>query len=182
MRTVKFLVALARGATVISSDFITHVLEHGEVPSPDDFILKDTEMEKKYDIKLSRSVCRAKANNRKLLLDVGVFCTDKIRNGPESYRAVADANGAIFKIYRARSGTTLKPTTAEEDGFRPPEPVYLLSSSSPEEKLMWPRFKEMAEKAHMEPRVVAPDWLLDVAMAQEVRFNKKFLVENFYGE
>jgi len=53
---------------------------------------------------------------------------------------------------------------------------------SPEEKAMWPRFKDMAEKGNMEPRVVAPDWLLDVAMAQEVRFDKKFLVENFYGE
>jgi hypothetical protein len=182
IRTVKFVCALARGATAISSDFITACLEAGELLEPQDYLLKDKENEKKYAIKLSKSVARAKAHRGKLLWSVAVYCTDKIRNGPESYRAVAEANGAIFKMYRARSGVTIKPTTAEEDGGRAPEPVYLLSSMSPEEKAMWPRFKDMAEKGNMEPRVVAPDWLLDVAMAQEVRFDKKFLVENFYDE
>jgi len=33
----------------------------------------------------------------------------------------------------------------------------------------------------MEPRIVAPDWLLDVAMAQQVRFDKKYLVERFHA-
>jgi hypothetical protein len=32
----------------------------------------------------------------------------------------------------------------------------------------------------MEPRVVVPDWLLDVAMAQQVRFNERFMVEKYY--
>ncbi|KAK5995177.1 BRCT-containing 1-like protein [Cladobotryum mycophilum] len=177
VRTVKFLCALARGPTVISSTFVDQALETGNLPDIDDFILKDTEAENKYDIDLEKSVARAKANRGKLLRGVPIYCTEKIKNGPESYRAIAEANGAIFKIYRARSGTTIKPTTAEEDGNFPPEPVYLLSGASPEEKQMWVRFKDMAEKGHMEARVVSADWLLDVAMAQQVRFDKKFLVE-----
>jgi len=124
IRTVKFVCALARGATAISSDFITACLEAGELLEPQDYLLKDKENEKKYDIKLSKSVARAKAHRGKLLWSVAVYCTDKIRNGPESYRAVAEANGAIFKMYRARSGVTIKPTTAEQDGGRAPEPVY----------------------------------------------------------
>lgn len=181
VRTVKFLCALARGPTVISSTFIDRVLETGKVPDVDDFALKDRDTESRYDFRLDRSVARAKANRGRLLRGVPIYCTEKIRNGPDSYRAIAEANGAIFKVYRARSGTTIKPTTAEEDGDAPPEPVYLLSGTSPDERQMWARFRDMAEKGNMEPRVVAADWLLDVAMAQLVRFDKKFLVENFRG-
>ncbi|KAH6605707.1 hypothetical protein Trco_004860 [Trichoderma cornu-damae] len=177
VRTVKFLCALARGPTVISSTFIEKTLETGKLQDVDDYVLKDSEAERKYDVNLERSVARAKAHRGKLLRGIPIYCTDKIKNGPDSYRAIAEANGAIFMIYRARSGTTIKPTTAEEDGFAPPEPVYLLSGPTKDEKQLWQRFKDMAEKGHMEPRVVSPDWLLDVAMAQQVRFDKKFLVE-----
>lgn len=181
MRTVKFLSALARGPTVISSAFVERALETGKAPSPDDFVLRDREAEKRYGISLDKSVARAKAHRGRLLRGVAVYCTEKIRNGPESYKAIAEANGAIFKLYRARSGSTIKPTTAEEDGGRPPEPVYLLSNTSPDERQMWPRFRDMAEKGNMEPRIVAPDWLLDVAMSQQVRFDSKFLVDNFFN-
>ncbi|KAF5657801.1 RTT107-like protein [Fusarium heterosporum] len=181
VRTVKFLTALARGATVIDSTFIDETLNTGSVPDVEDFILKDKEAEKRYDVDLSRSVARAKANKCKLLAGVPIYCTEKIRNGADSYKAVAEANGAIFKLYRARSGTTIRPTTAEEEGNAPPEPVYLLSSAGAEEKPLWNRFREMARKGNMEPRIVAPDWLLDVAMVQQVRFDKKFLAEEYYS-
>ncbi|GAB0135768.1 hypothetical protein EsDP_00004094 [Epichloe bromicola] len=179
VRTVKFLCTLARGARVLSSDFIETVLESGELPDVNDFILKDKSAESKFDFDLTRSVARAKANRGKLLRGVPVYCTEKVRNGPDGYRSVAEANGAIFKLYRARGGTTIKPTTAEQDGFAKPEPVYLLSGESPEEQQLWAKFRDMAEKGHMEPRIVVPDWLLDVAMAQQVRFDEKFLVENW---
>lgn len=152
----------------------------GEVPSPDDYILEDTDAEERFGISLETSVARAKSNRGKLLRGVPIYCTEKIRNGPDSYKAIAEANGAIFMMYRARSGTTIRPTTAEEDGDTPPEPVYLLSSVSPEERQMWVRFIDMAKKGNMEPRIVAPDWLLDVAMAQEVRYDDKFQVEEFF--
>ncbi|PFH55708.1 hypothetical protein XA68_17745 [Ophiocordyceps unilateralis] len=180
VRTVKFLCTLSRGVTVLSTDFINEVLESGQVPSPDDYLLVDEAAESRYQIKLSRSEARAKSNRGRLLQGVPIYCTEKVRNGPDSYRIIAEANGAIFKLYRARSGTTIKPTTAEEDGDAPPEPVYLLSSVSADEKQLWPRFKAMAERGNMEARVVAPDWLLDVAMAQEVRFDDKFLVEKYF--
>lgn len=179
VRTVKFLCALARGPNVISSTYVDKILETGKVPDVDKFVLKDKDAESRYNFKLEKSVARAKANRGHLLQGVAVYCTEGIRNGPKSYQSIAEANGAIFKIYRARSGTTIKPTTAEEDGNAPPDPVYLLSGTTAQEKALWPKFRDMAEKGHMEPRVVAPDWLLDVAMAQQVRFDEKFLVENF---
>ncbi|KAH7319810.1 BRCT domain-containing protein [Stachybotrys elegans] len=182
VRTVKFLTALARGPKVISSTFVEKALEMGELPDVDEFLLQDKESETRYNFKLQTSVARAKSHCGKLLWGIPIYCTEKVRNGPDSYRSIAQANGAIFKLYRARSGVTIKPTTAEEDGNAPPEPVYLLSGVSHEEKNLWAKFKDMAEKGHMEPRIVAPDWLLDVAMAQQVRFDSKFLAENFFKD
>ncbi|KAF4821104.1 BRCT-containing protein 1 [Colletotrichum siamense] len=180
VRTVKFLKTLAKGPTILSSKFIDEALDKGEAPDPEDFLLDDKENEKKFGVKIETAVSRARANLGKLLWTVPVYCTEHISNGPDSYKAIAEANGAMFKLYRARSGTTIKPTTAEEDGGAAPEPVYLLSSNSLQERALWPKFEEMARKGHMEPRIVAADWLLDVAMTQQVTFDEKYLVKNFF--
>ncbi|WDK08919.1 BRCA1 C Terminus domain-containing protein [Colletotrichum graminicola] len=182
VRTVKFLKTLAKGPTILSSDFIDAALDTGEVPDPDKFLLDDKENEKKFGVTIETAVSRARANLGKLLWTVPIYCTANICNGPESYKAIAEANGAMFKLYRARSGTTIKPTTEEEDGGAPPEPVYLLSSNSADERSLWPKFEEMARKGHMEPRIVAADWLLDVAMTQQVSFDEKYLAKNFFDK
>ncbi|KAK6078236.1 BRCA1 C terminus domain-containing protein [Seiridium cupressi] len=180
VRTVKFLRNLSKGAKVLSSEWIEKCLDTGEVPPPEDYLLKDKENEKKFGFKLQTSVQRAAKNKGKLLWNLPIYCTSSIKNGTDSYKAIADANGAIFLVYAARSGTTIKPTNPEEDEGGP-EPVYLLSTASPEEKKLWPRFEAMARQGNMEPRVVASDWLLDVVMKQELAFDKKYLVTNFFS-
>ncbi|KAI1380295.1 BRCT-containing protein [Hypoxylon crocopeplum] len=180
VRTVKFLRNLSKGATVVSSSWIEECLDTKQVVPPEDYILKDKENEKKFGIKLETSVSRARANNGKLLWGTPIYCTASIKNGPAGYQAIAEANGAIFMLYGARSGSTIKPTNPEEDEGGP-DPVYLLSNTSPEEKKLWKKFEDMASKGHMEPRIVAADWLLDVVMSQKVAFDKKYLVTNFFN-
>ncbi|KAK4677016.1 regulator of Ty1 Transposition [Podospora pseudoanserina] len=175
VRTMKFLKCLAKGAEIINTSFLDACLETNKRPPVEDHFLVDEENEKKFNINLGTSVGRARANKGKLLWNVPIYCTADIKNGVENFKAIAEANGAIFKIYRARSGTTIKPTTAEEDGGADPDPVYLLSGTTPGEKALWPKFEEMAVNGHCEPRVVNGDWLLDVAMRQELTFDKKYL-------
>ncbi|KAH9907397.1 BRCT domain-containing protein [Xylariomycetidae sp. FL2044] len=179
VRTVKFLQNLSRGATILSSTWIEECLDTKQVPDPDMYVLKDKESEKKFGMKLENSVRRARQHNGKLLWNVPIYCTSNIKNGITSYKAIAESNGALFMVYAARSGTTIKPTRPEEDESGP-EPVYLLSTATPEEKKLWKKFEDMARKGNMEPRVVASDWLLDVVMRQEVAFDEKYLVSNFF--
>ncbi|KAI1263204.1 BRCT domain-containing protein [Xylariaceae sp. FL1019] len=179
VRTVKFLRNLSKGAVVLSSTWIEDCLDHKEVPDPDDYILKDRDNEKRFGLKLETSIQRAQKNKGKLLWGIPIYCTSSIKNGIDSYQAIAEVNGAMFLVYGPRSGSTIKPTKPEEDEGGP-EPVYLLSTNSPEEKKLWKRFEDMARKGNMEPRVVASDWLLDVVMKQEVSFDKKYLVTNFF--
>ncbi|KAI3324252.1 BRCT domain-containing protein [Xylariaceae sp. AK1471] len=179
VRTVKFLRNLSKGAIVLSSTWIEQCLDTKEVPDPEKYILKDKENEKRFGLKLETSIRRAQENNGHLLSGIPIYCTAGIKNGTESYQAIAEANGAIFMVYGPRSGSTIRPTNPEDDEGGP-EPVYLLSTSTPEEKKLWKRFEDMARKGNMEPRVVASDWLLDVVMKQEVSFDKKYLVSNFF--
>lgn len=180
VRTVKFLRNLSKGAIVLSSSWVEECLDTGEVPPPEEYLLKDKENEKRFGVKLQTSVDKAKKNRGKLLWNVPVYCTGGIKNGAESYKAIADANGAIFTMFSVRSGSTIKATKPEDDP-NPGEPVYLLSTTSLEEKKLWPKFEAMARQGNMEPRIVASDWLLDVAMKQELFFDDKYLVKNFFG-
>ncbi|KAI1174341.1 BRCT domain-containing protein [Nemania sp. FL0916] len=179
VRTVKFLRNLSKGAVVLSSEWVEDCLDKKQMLDPDEYILKDKENEKRFGMKLETSVRRAQANKGHLLSGIPIYCTAGIKNGTESYQAIAEANGAIFMVYGPRSGSTIRPTNPEDDEGGP-EPVYLLSTSTPDEKKLWKRFEDMARKGNMEPRVVASDWLLDVVMKQEVGFEKKYLVNNFF--
>src|SRR5438045_6111254 len=91
VRTQKFLTALASRATILSSDFIDACLKHGQIPPPEQYLLKDMENEKKFGLKLKDSVKRAKANKRRLLQDIAICCTAHIRNGQEPYKAIVEA-------------------------------------------------------------------------------------------
>jgi hypothetical protein len=180
VRTVKFLRNLSKGALILSSNWIEECLDTKEIPDPEKYVLKDKENERRFELKLETSIDKARKNKGQLLSGIPIYCTASIRNGNESYKAIAEANGAMFMVYGPRSGSTIKVTNPEDDEIGP-EPVYLLSTSTPEEKKLWKRFEDMARRGNMEPRVVASDWLLDVVMKQEVSFDKKYLVTNFFS-
>lgn len=186
VRTMKFLKCLARGPDVIDSSFITACLETGKRPNVEDYRLVDKENEKRFGVTLEQALARARANKGKLLWKVPIFCTADIKNGVDSYQQIAEANGAIFKVYRARSGTLIKPTSVEEDesmdGYEGPEPVYLLTSQSAGERQLWKKFEDMARKGNMEPRIVVSDWLLDVAMRQELSWDGRYLAVKYFAE
>jgi hypothetical protein len=174
VRTQKFLCALATGPVIVSSEFIDACIRDGELPDAKDYLLHDQDSEKKFKLKLQDAISRAKENNRGLLRGVPIYCTAEIPNGPETYRAIVQSNGGIFNIYRARGGSTIKPTNPEDDDG-PPEPVYLLTGTRPEERKLWDKFSEMAKAGNMIPRVVLHEWLLDVSMSQQLKWSEKYL-------
>jgi len=126
-------------------------------------------------LKLKDAVTRAKANKRSLLRRVPIFCTAEIPNGSDTYKAIVEANGGTFAVYRGRP--TIKKVNPEDDEG-PAEPVYLISGKRPEERKLWPRFTEMAKDGNMIPRIVDTEWLLDVAMSQQQKWNDRYLAEN----
>lgn len=47
--------------------------------------------------------------------------------------------------------------------------VFLLSSVDPKHARLWPRFRQVAGDIKRTPRIVRVDWLLDMAMSQELK-------------
>ena len=53
--------------------------------------------------------------------------------------------------------------------------VYLISDAKTgDESTLWNKFRQMARKHDMRPRIVKPDWLLFVAMAQYIEWDEKW--------
>ncbi len=131
---------------MISSKFLDDCLEKGELLPPKKYPLRDKMNEAKLGFSLQKSISRARANKGKLLWRMPIYCTDGIENGVSTFQQIALANGAIFMTYRARSGTTIKPTTPEEDEGADPEPVYLVTGGLAAERNLWPKFEKMARQ------------------------------------
>lgn len=55
----------------------------------------------------------------------------------------------------------------DEDPSR--KEIYLLSGVAPDQLKVWPKFCQMVESIGKTPRIVRVDWLLDIAMSQELR-------------
>jgi hypothetical protein len=149
------------------------------MPAVEKYLLKDAANEKRFKLKLKDAVRRAKFNSRRLLQDVAVCCTADIVNGPDTFRAIVEANGGIFYVYRGRGGFVLKRDEGEgEEEQHENEPIYLLSGLKPEEKKVWLKFEQMARDGGMVPRIVLTEWLLDTAMSQEIKWDDNYLTIN----
>lgn len=94
------------------------------------------------------------------------------------YKEIVATNGGTFAVYRGRP--TIKQIKPEDDDG-PAEPVYLISGDAKSERELWPKFMEMAKQGNMIPRIVVTDWLLDVAMAQKLTWDKNYLIEKRQG-
>ena len=175
VRTKKFLAALASGPTIVRSEFIDACIKDGEVPDATDFALKDTSNEKKFGLKLKDAVTRAKANKRSLLRRIPIYCTEDIPNKPDTYKDIVQANGGTFTVFRGKPFAK-KVNPEEDEGGN--EPVYLISGTNPKEKALWSTFKDEARKGNMVPRIVPTEWILDTAMAQQLKWSDDYLLDD----
>ncbi|KAI9758141.1 MAG: hypothetical protein M4579_003173 [Chaenotheca gracillima] len=199
VRTQKFVSALAYGPIILSTTFLDHCLANDELPSHiEKFLLKDPTSEKRHGLVLSAVLKRAKANRRRLFRGISVYCTPNVHGGYETYKAIIGANGGTCQLYRARQGAVAsKAMTAaaikaggindrgegdidelsaddELDEIDIQDAVYLLSSESSEDRELRGKFLHMARESGRKPFVVRTEWLLDSAMAQEIKDPGKY--------
>ena len=180
-RTKKFICALAHGPTIVNLDYIDQCLRRNEKLEPDDFLLKETPEESARGYKLSQSVERARLNKCRLLRNYVIYGTENVHGGFDTYKAIIEQNGGTCLMYRARATSTANASRAavpdgEANGTMPstPDYLYLVSSSKPEDAKIWPKFRKMAQEKGKIPRIVHTDWVLDLALRQEVQWHDKY--------
>ncbi|KAL8666578.1 MAG: hypothetical protein Q9202_001376 [Teloschistes flavicans] len=175
LRTKKFVLALARGPMVISTEYVDDCLAKNERLQPEDYLLNDAAGEQKQGFKLSDAVSRAKGNRGQLFKDLSIYCTENLKGGFDTYKAIVEANGGTCTMYNART----KFPTAKDAYLDSGEPgisdfVYLLSDQTPAEIALWPKFRELVRKSGRVPRVCQTDFCLLTALRQELHWNESY--------
>lgn len=180
-RTKKFICALAHGPTIISLDYIGKCLAKKERLDPNEFLLKETPEERSKGYNLAESIERARSNKGRLLRSYNIYATENVYGGFDTYKAIIEQNGGICMLYRARATSTANATRIgcpgqDGDVTTPstPDYLYLVSTSKPEDAKLWPKFRQMAQEKGKIPRIVQNDWVLDLALQQEIRWHDKY--------
>ena len=182
LRTTKFVNALAYAPMIISTDFITSCLNEDKLLDPAEYPLVDPAAEKKFRFSLANATSKAKKNKNKLLHGLCIYCVDDIKGGFEAFKSIVDTNGGECFLFRGRLGLANRSRHEEsEDEDSETEgdeqnrsEAFLLSSAEPRHARLWPRFRQVALDIKRTPRIVRVDWLLDMAMSQELRAAQEY--------
>lgn len=137
------------------------------------------------NITLSDSLARARINNRRLLRGWTIYVTHNIAAGYETFRAMIEVNGGQAVVYKGRTGVQLPRARLRRDedpdagaesqhqgGDVECDYVYLVSGSEDDESKLWGTFQALAKKQGLQARIVKTEWLLNLALKQEVEWNE----------
>lgn len=176
---------MARAPTVLSTDFVEDCLKRNQLLPTQAYLLEDVQGEKRYSIKLSEAVLRAQTNRGRLLQGQTIYVTENIFGGFDTYKSIVEANGGKCLLYKARAGSSFVPVrddrtinNDQEDLEEDPEYVYLVSGTSTQEAKLWPRFRQLAKENGVVSRIASTDWMLDLALSQQIRWDDVYEITN----
>jgi hypothetical protein len=183
VRTKKFIAALACGPTLVSTSYLDFALKNNKLPPAEKHLLQARDFEEANNFRLSEALERAKQNKHRLLKDWTIFCTERVGGGFETYRDIVEVNGGKCVQWKGRPTTIsaskrilntsdkeVSQNQVEDEG----DVLYLISDADKKEFTFWTKFRELAKKHDMIPRIVKTEWLLSVAMTQYVHWDPKW--------
>jgi hypothetical protein len=183
VRTKKFVAALACAPVLVSTTYLDYALKNNKLPPPDKHLLEARDFEEANNFRLSEALTRAKQNKHRLLKDWTIFCTEKVAGGFDTYKEIIEANGGKCSQWRGRTTTInaskrtlntadkeVSQNQVEDEG----DVLYLISDADKKEFGNWTKFRELAKKHDMVPRIVKTEWLLAVALAQYVYWDPEW--------
>ncbi|KAH8731124.1 BRCT domain-containing protein [Phaeosphaeriaceae sp. PMI808] len=180
VRTKKFVAALACAPALVSTSYLDYAIKNNKLPPLEKHPLDVQEFEEEYGFNMEESVARAEQNKHHLLRGWTIFCTEKIAGGFDTYKDIVEANGGKCAMWKGRTtsitGSKRPKTSTSEESQNQKEDegdvLYLISDADKKDFGNWVKFRELAKKHDMVPRIVKTEWILCVAMAQYVHWNK----------
>jgi hypothetical protein len=107
-RTVKFLLAINKGATIIQRDWLYKCLEKEEIVDYSDFLLRDDLAEKNFDFRLEESLETAR-NTKGFLNGYKVWVAEKVEPSIEDLWCLIETAGGLISF--------TKPNVDEENNI-----------------------------------------------------------------
>ncbi len=183
VRTKKFVAAMACGPALVASSYLDFALKNNKLPPPEKHAMDVHAFEREHGFKMSEAVERAIQNKHRLFRDWTIFCTPSVPGGYETYKDIIEANGGKCSLWKGRT-TNITATkrlvnaSAGEESQNQKEDegdvLYLISDANSKEFAHWVKFRELAKKHDMVPRIVKTEWLLINAMAQYVHWKPEW--------
>jgi hypothetical protein len=178
VRTKKFVAALACAPILVSTSYLDSALKNNKLPPPEKHLLEARDFEAANGFRMSEAMERAKQNKHRLLKDWTIFCSQNVAGGFDTYKDIIEANGGKCAMWKGRttsitaSKRSNNPSTEESQNQKEDEGdvLYLISDPDKREFTNWAKFRELAQKHDMVPRIVKTEWILCVAMAQYVHW------------
>ncbi|KAK2737781.1 hypothetical protein FQN57_007429 [Myotisia sp. PD_48] len=178
LRTQKFFNALVYAPIILHCDFVTHTIEKDEVQDPNDYILRDTASETRFNFTLEGARLRAKKNEGKLFQGRTFYCLESVGGGFDIYKSIVETNGGQCILYRGRPGTVIsrRSATGNPDIDQADE-YYLISGPDKSNGKLWAKFRTLVLNAKKNPIIISTEWLLEMAMVQEWRPYNSFVLD-----
>ena len=183
VRTKKFVASMACGPFLVGSTYLDYVLKNNKLPPPEKHAMDVRDFEKEHGFKMSEAVERALQNKHRLFRDWTIFCTEKVPGGFETYKDIIEANGGKCSLWKGRttnitaSKRIVNASAGEESQNQVEDEgdvLYLISDANSKEFANWAKFRGLAKKHDMIPRIVKTEWLLINAMAQYVHWKPEW--------
>ncbi|KAF1923968.1 BRCT domain-containing protein [Didymella exigua CBS 183.55] len=183
VRTKKFVAAMACGPALVGSSYLDLALKNNKLPPPEKHPMDGREFEKEHGFKMADAIERALQNKHRLFRDWTIFCTEKVPGGFETYKDIIEANGGKCSLWKGRTTNItatkrfVNATTGEESQNQKEDEgdvLYLISDANSKEFTNWVKFRELAKRHDMTPRIVKTEWLLINAMAQYVHWKPEW--------
>lgn len=185
VRTKKFVAALACAPILVSTTYLDYALKNNKLPPPEKHLLEARDFEEANGFRLDEAMTRAKQNKHRLLKDWTIFCTENVTGGFDTYKDIIEANGGKCAVWKGRTTNITaskrsidpSPTTADESQNQKEDEgdvLYLVSDPDKKEFANWAKFRELAKRHDMVPRIVKTEWVLSVAMSQYVHWKEEW--------
>lgn len=183
VRTKKFVAAMACGPALVGSSYLDFALKNNRLPPPGKHEMDVRDFEKEHGFRMAEATERAIQNKHRLLRDWTIFCTEKVPGGFETYKDIIEANGGKCSLWKGRTTNitatkrVLNASAGEESQNQKEDEgdvLYLISDANSKEFNNWAKFRELATKHDMVPRIVKTEWLLINAMAQYVHWKPEW--------
>ncbi|XP_068179300.1 mediator of DNA damage checkpoint protein 1 isoform X2 [Antennarius striatus] len=118
-RTVKFLCAVAKGVPIVTTNWLEKSGKAGSFLSPDAFIVKDPEQERKFNFCLQESL--RTASSQPLLQGYQIHVTKSVKPEPPHMKDILTCSGATFlsKMPTSNKGSCSRNLTFRRTGSLP---------------------------------------------------------------
>lgn len=175
----------------MSVEYLNELLRTNKFIHPLRKTLSDQDGESKYSMDLRGSLERARENKNQLLHGWTVFVTEKVPGGFDTWKDIIGVNGGTVQLYRGRTGLqfpkarippsqdpAMRWSTAGwnlgKDAHTEVDRIYLVSGTHDDEVKLWKTFRTQAEKQGLRPRIAITEWVLNMAMNQQIEWDDKW--------